>query len=186
MITYMSEETKICSRCREPKILDEFYDTKTGKYCWCKKCALEAAKESYKRKSEVDPDFPRKRYEKYQKGKYKKHAKTFHILYVYGLSEDDCKRIIEKQNGLCPVCELPITEGKMVVDHNHDTKKVRGILHHKCNMGIGFFDDSPARLKKALSYLENDGDNLGLDADNHFFRLKRGTRRSKLKEERNI
>lgn len=172
----MSEEKKVCSRCKDPKFLDEFYDTAKGKAYWCKQCNLDAAKEIYKKRCEENPEFATRRYERYQKNTPKETLKSNRIRYIYGLTELQCERIIERQGGVCPVCKFPVTEGKRVVDHNHSTGKVRGILHHKCNMGIGFFGDSVERLRAAMEYLDRDGIELDADETGHYFRLNRGAR----------
>jgi len=49
-------------------------------------------------------------------------------------------RQLQAQGGLCPLCGKPIDlkipkEG--VVDHDHDTGEIRGILHRSCNSGEG-------------------------------------------------
>jgi hypothetical protein len=39
------------------------------------------------------------------------------------------------------------------VDHNHMTGKVRGLLCHHCNVGIGHFEDNIVLLSNAITYL---------------------------------
>lgn len=43
---------------------------------------------------------------------------------------------------------------KPQVDHDHNTNKIRGLLCSRCNMGLGFFDDSIEGLTKAINYLK--------------------------------
>lgn len=60
----------------------------------------------------------------------------------------------EAQNNRCAICQKALPEGKQChVDHCHTTGHVRALLCHKCNVGIGHFDDSAAELQKAIDYL---------------------------------
>ena len=74
----------------------------------------------------------------------------------YGMDFSDYEAMHKKQKGRCVICEkrIPKEWGEGVnIDHCHKSKKVRGLLCRKCNLGLGFFEDSPERLLAAASYL---------------------------------
>lgn len=82
----------------------------------------------------------------------------------YGLNADGFYRLFETQGGVCAVCGSDDPRGKnWVVDHDHSCcpgKKtcglcIRGILCSPCNSAIGMLYDSPAVLRTAANYLEN-------------------------------
>lgn len=69
----------------------------------------------------------------------------------YGMAESDIWDISSAQSGLCGICsERPWT----VLDHDHSTGLFRGLLCHRCNEGLGCFDDDPLRLLGAQEYLK--------------------------------
>jgi hypothetical protein len=40
------------------------------------------------------------------------------------------------------------------MDHEHETGRCRGTLCGYCNKAVGFFNDDPILLQKALAYLQ--------------------------------
>lgn len=66
--------------------------------------------------------------------------------------------LLKKQGGRCAICWVIPTKGigretKLAVDHCHATGRVRGLLCMNCNVGLGLFKDSQARLAMAIAYL---------------------------------
>lgn len=72
----------------------------------------------------------------------------------YGLNLESFKAILQAQGGVCAICKRIPQEP--VVDHSHITGRVRGILCHACNIGIGNLQDSPAILESAQAYLREE------------------------------
>lgn len=80
------------------------------------------------------------------------------LIRRYGLTLSAWDEMLRAQNNLCAICEQPFEVGSTgkhpVVDHCHNSGRIRQLLHSNCNAGIGFLKDDPALLRKALSYLE--------------------------------
>ena len=78
------------------------------------------------------------------------------ILNTYGLDPDDYEQMRVSQGYMCAICEKPESEAsrsRLVVDHDHDTGQVRGLLCQQCNTGIGMLRDNHNLTIKASNYL---------------------------------
>lgn len=74
----------------------------------------------------------------------------------YGISNREYKALLLSQGGVCSICGNAGVDGKrLVVDHCHDTNRVRGLLCRSCNFGIGLFKDDLDILASVTSYLLN-------------------------------
>jgi len=85
----------------------------------------------------------------------KDYNKWRKILYSYGLTQDEYMNIWKSQNGICPICEQPLDFSSAVVDHDHDTNKIRGLLHRACNLMLGHFEPYIDKIENIKHYLEN-------------------------------
>lgn len=57
-------------------------------------------------------------------------------------------RVLKEQEGLCPLCHKEIDlriKGEGVLDHDHDTGQIRGVLHRSCNASEGKISNAAAR-----------------------------------------
>lgn len=71
------------------------------------------------------------------------------------LSYEEYIGLLNKQNNLCAICELPEKNGKnLAIDHCHKTGKLRELLCRNCNTALGFLNDNIEILKKAIKYLK--------------------------------
>ena len=78
-----------------------------------------------------------------------------------GLKNEDFIKLNEEHNGLCSICNNPETSKsrnggvrRLAIDHCHTTGKIRGLLCHDCNTGLGKFKDDINLLQKAIEYLK--------------------------------
>ncbi len=73
----------------------------------------------------------------------------------YHLSYDDYTALLASQNGVCAICRnFETVRPRLSVDHSHSTGKLRALLCHSCNVGLGHFRDSVGLLQDAAKYLE--------------------------------
>lgn len=59
----------------------------------------------------------------------------------------------DEHAGRCGICGKEPRSG-FVIDHDHKTGRVRGLLCQRCNSGLGSLGDSIEGLKAAIAYLE--------------------------------
>lgn len=69
----------------------------------------------------------------------------------YGIRLHDYKSMASEQKYLCKICGKK--SKRLVVDHDHRNGKVRGLLCHSCNCGLGHLRDSQSVLQNAIMYL---------------------------------
>lgn len=77
----------------------------------------------------------------------------------YGLTERNVYFMSMKQGGRCKSCGTKPNgkgrAGKLHIDHDHKTGKVRGLLCVNCNVALGHAKDSPTRLGQLIAYLKS-------------------------------
>lgn len=74
-----------------------------------------------------------------------------------GWTEEHYQTVLVEQNHRCAICGAHDTtlEREFDQDHDHKTGKPRGLLCQKCNIGLGYYDDDPGRVRAAAEYLES-------------------------------
>jgi 5-methylcytosine-specific restriction endonuclease McrA len=122
---------------------------------------LPKSKARQKRYRDENPEKIRLNRERWQEGKGPKvQHSAEHIArrtrgYIfkrkYGISVEEYESLYQKQEGLCAICLRHFN--KLAVDHNHETKEVRGLLCTACNARLGNLEDRDYVLR-ALSYLD--------------------------------
>lgn len=75
----------------------------------------------------------------------------------YGITEAQFQAMWERQGGLCDICAKPLP-ARPHVDHDHKTKRVRGLVDWHCNRLLGNNRNTPLMFRNAARYLESDYD----------------------------
>lgn len=75
--------------------------------------------------------------------------------YYYGVAPETATALLASQEHRCAICKADRPGGRGIwhLDHDHSDGQVRGFLCHKCNAGLGFFQDDPLLLELAAGYL---------------------------------
>src|ERR1035437_7532901 len=127
---------KICSRCKLEKSEDDFYTNNSldDKLTYrCKICTAEV----YKKRIDKDPAVA------------KRKQKEYDLRGRYNLSLADYDNMVLNQAGKCGICKK---DGKLVIDHCHDTGKVRMLLCVRCNNNLGVIENKP-RFDRFMEYI---------------------------------
>jgi hypothetical protein len=142
---------KACTKCSGKKPLKEFNKSskaKDGRKARCRSCQHDDYMD------ERPAAFARaEKWRLANLDKVRIQQDRYNLRVKYGITPEEYDRFMVQQNGRCAICEKPPTKLRLDVDHDHVTKKVRGLLHNHCNRALGYFGDDPDVLDSAAAYL---------------------------------
>ena len=172
---------KRCTKCKKEKNINEFnknISSEDGLEYRCRVCRKEDHQKygerqklywqthnPYKEKLEkicniCKQTFPIKQFVKNSLNKdgLSRYCKRCQRFMKYGTSSDYLNQKFKEQNKKCGICRTDTpTKGrwskKWVIDHDHQTKKVRGILCQPCNMALPRIEKYPEWGEWAKDYL---------------------------------
>lgn len=143
--------TKKCSQCKKSKLLSLFNRCnrqKSGRRPECAECRSIKNKKIYSESLE-------------QRDRVK--GKT--IKKTYNITIDEYNKMALEQDFKCQICKKESTEldkrynriRKLVIDHDHRTGKIRGLLCGPCNRALGGFSEQMETILGAIAYLDKYG-----------------------------
>lgn len=147
-----TEEGRVCTRCRSFKPWDQFAQMRGGLHGHrpnCKVCHASAVSEA--RSSSIGDD----------SHAWGKRRSEISLLHRHGITQSDYDRMLAEQDGRCAICGSTSTRisrksyRPLLVDHDHETGDIRGLLCDPCNVGIARFNDDPEVLMAAAAYLND-------------------------------
>ncbi len=140
-------KTPHCRECDSKKRKTEYYNNLEKK--------REAAR-LYKRKQwEKDPEAMKAARRKYlveNPHKSKEWGRRGHLKHKYGVTPEWYDQRFDIQGGACLVCNRKDIE--LVIDHNHETNEVRGLLCNPCNMLVGFVEKDVTMIKRLVNHIK--------------------------------
>ena len=113
----------------------------------------------------------------HQKDKKLVASRKQNLKHRYGITEEEYNQMLIQQKYSCKICgykpdkcqtqpdkcqtnysqtsarQMP--DKPLYVDHCHQTKVIRGLLCHKCNVALGHMNDDPEQLERAANYLRS-------------------------------
>ncbi len=142
---------KKCRVCENEKPLSEFFARGAGRRSECKTCTTAANKRNAagpkQRAAKSKRDAA---WRKANPSKAHGHA----IKNLYGIDKDDYAAMLHAQGGVCAVCQEAEEGVRLSVDHDHETRKVRGLLCGACNRMLGLAKEDIGVLRASIVYLE--------------------------------
>lgn len=95
---------------------------------------------------------------KYKNCDESKNAKfSQRLMRRYGIDAAEYHRLLKYQKSKCALCDQSTGwlnhRKRLHVDHDHDTKRIRGLLCSGCNQFVGAFQKRISKLDKILAYL---------------------------------
>ena len=161
----MESGSKLCTHCKKRKPLKKFVQDlrcANGRGTKCQSC-VRSIKKAYYKKYPLVERRDRQRMAERSKAWYEKHRayclKQFRekrLMRQYGITQADYRKILASQNHRCAICgtRKPGREDRhFKVDHDHKTGRIRGLLCHLCNVGLGSFRDDLRIVLQVIRYL---------------------------------
>lgn len=176
----MDKPVKTCGKCQEEKCTTEFTLNNAaadGLSSACRPCAAARAREARER-AELKRSQPAVEFQTCKSCEEEKPARDYsrnvrnstgldytckdcvnqerkarRMMNKYGISLWQFQENRDLQDGKCAICKVDFFNKPMVVDHDHGTGSVRGLLCSQCNVGIGNLKDDTTVLQAAIDYL---------------------------------
>lgn len=98
-----------------------------------------------------------KRRAKFTDEEWREINSRYGLKHRHGLTFEQYEKLLAHQDGKCALCPTEHgtsgQNGKLHVDHNHQTKRNRGLLCSRCNAALERAERIPGWLERALVYL---------------------------------
>lgn len=139
-----TDTTQYCPSCSTNKTFDNFYKDKRGANGLTRRCKNCWVKKSYSSRTRSVESIE------------KHYAKK--MLNDYGITREEYDVMAVAQNYKCKICKnVNRSHARLVIDHDHTTGRIRGLLCGQCNSALGLLKDDIGLLEAAILYLGYEG-----------------------------
>lgn len=130
---FIIDGCKICPRCEKNKPLEAYHFTPKKMSSYCKGCHGLVTRANYL--------------------KTKLIQKSQELMRLCGITLEQREAIFVVQGEKCDICGVFGDDVVWHTDHDHKTKKFRGVLCNLCNNMLGMARDNPEILRRGIEYL---------------------------------
>lgn len=90
------------------------------------------------------------------------YARNWHLIKKYNIDSDGFNVLWQAFKGKCGICNINLQmpqNGKgqprnaAVIDHDHVSGNLRGLLCNSCNKALGLFNDDVILLRSAMNWI---------------------------------
>lgn len=171
---------KRCTKCASDKPVSDFAIIKaTGKLTSnCRECRKASCRSWYLRNIDSERERSRNRMKVYgpkkraankkwaleNPEKARHHSRKKLLGKKYNMTIEEHDALFASQGFACAACgaDAPNSKKGWSTDHCHSSGRVRGILCHHCNVGIGHAKDNIETLRNWIAYLEKSKEKVSL------------------------
>ncbi len=162
-------QRKKCTMCGKTRLI-KFFSPRTSRgigatHSWCKSCRVVYRRNRYATLTDE------------QKFAFHISSKSSHLMRNYGMTLVDYVQKVSEQNNLCAICgevkhyethtfkgfkenalgrresdSCHLDQCNLYVDHDHKTKKARGLLCNDCNRAYGLLHENTKSIENLLAY----------------------------------
>lgn len=148
---------KTCSKCKRSLSLDSFHRHALGaqgRRSNCRECTREYAKDWRKKNRDRNAALGKASYRKHRTARLE-WGWRWKLKARYGMTAEEYGAMLVAQGGLCAICRRAPSgrHKRLVIDHDHVTGRVRGLLCRACNSAIGYFMENVLVVEAAVAYL---------------------------------
>jgi Recombination endonuclease VII len=124
---------KICPKCGVNKAVEEYHFSPKKMSSYCKECHRKVTRENWLKTNLTQ--------------------KSQALVRLCGITLEQRVALFIAQGEKCDICGVSGGDVIWHTDHDHLTKKFRGVLCKFCNHLLGFAKDNPEILRRAAEYL---------------------------------